>query len=93
VYRNHSIAHQQKLVLKGTDRCDCDSPAIDAGVCATVDKSQDVRCLPSFIIIGAMKSGTGELMKWLQWHPLLRVSANDATGACCVFFFCNDFFS
>ena len=61
-------------MLKGTDRCDCDSSAIDAGVCATVGKSQDVRCLPSFIIIGAMKSGTGELMKWLEWHPLLRVS-------------------
>lgn len=31
------------------------------------------RCLPSFIIAGAMKSGTGELMKWLRFHPKLRV--------------------
>jgi hypothetical protein len=31
------------------------------------------RCLPSFLIIGAMKSGTGELMKWLNLHPFLRV--------------------
>ncbi|KAJ1440541.1 P-loop containing nucleoside triphosphate hydrolase protein [Ochromonadaceae sp. CCMP2298] len=31
-----------------------------------------VRCLPSFMIIGAMKSGTGELMKWLQVHPQIE---------------------
>jgi hypothetical protein len=33
------------------------------------------RCLPSFIIAGAMKCGTGELMKWLQLHPRLRVGS------------------
>lgn len=31
------------------------------------------RCLPSFLIVGAMKSGTGELMKWLNLHPFLEV--------------------
>lgn len=30
-------------------------------------------CLPSFMIVGAMKSGTGELMKWLELHPYLKV--------------------
>lgn len=34
-----------------------------------------VKCLPSFIIAGTMKSGTGELMKWLQLHPFLRLNA------------------
>lgn len=34
---------------------------------------QHYRCLPSFLIIGAMKSGTGELMKWLNLHPFLQV--------------------
>jgi [heparan sulfate]-glucosamine 3-sulfotransferase 5 len=28
-------------------------------------------CLPSFVIIGAMKSGTGELQSWLALHPNL----------------------
>lgn len=29
-------------------------------------------CLPSFIIAGAMKSGTGELMRWLNLHPFMQ---------------------
>lgn len=34
-----------------------------------------MRCLPSFIIAGAMKCGTGELMKWLELHPNLAVGS------------------
>jgi hypothetical protein len=29
------------------------------------------KCLPTFIIVGAMKSGTGELLKLLNFHPNL----------------------
>jgi hypothetical protein len=44
----------------------------------TIDTTHyTTRCLPSFIIAGAMKCGTGELMKWLQLHPSLRVGSND----------------
>lgn len=43
----------------------------------TSSEHADLRCLPSFMIIGAMKCGTGELMKWLQLHPKLRLG----TGA------------
>jgi hypothetical protein len=29
-------------------------------------------CLPSFLIVGTMKGGTGEIMKWLKLHPFLK---------------------
>jgi len=34
-------------------------------------------CIPSFIIIGTMKSGTGELMRWLNLHPLMQSGSSD----------------
>lgn len=34
---------------------------------------QQIRCLPSFMIVGAMKSGTGALLRWLGMHPSLMV--------------------
>ena len=37
----------------------------DAGVCVAQ------RCLPTFLIVGAMKCGTGALMKALNQHPYL----------------------
>ena len=33
----------------------------------------NIRCLPSFIIAGAMESGTGALTSWLNAHPNLEV--------------------
>jgi hypothetical protein len=30
------------------------------------------KCLPTFVIAGAMKAGTGALMKWLNTHPALQ---------------------
>ena len=56
---------------------------VDAGICFTVPNTNafynifqqsqtQVQCLPSFIIAGAMKSATGELMKWLDLHPYLQ---------------------
>ena len=48
-----------------------DVHGIDAGDCVIYENK--LRCLPSFIIVGAMKSGTGELMKWLCTNPLIHV--------------------
>ena len=44
----------------------------DAGVCVTDSNALGYRCLPSFLIIGTMKSGTGTLMKLLNAHPNLQ---------------------
>jgi hypothetical protein len=40
-------------------------------------QTSEIRCLPSFIIAGAMKCGTGELMKWLQLHPKLALGTGN----------------
>jgi hypothetical protein len=40
-------------------------------------QASEIRCLPSFIIAGAMKCGTGELMKWLQLHPKLALGTGN----------------
>lgn len=57
-------------------------PALHAGHCIEVEsqysylrpfRRDKVTCYPSFAIIGAMKCGTGELMKWLELHPFLKV--------------------
>lgn len=58
-----------------------ETEGFDAGKCILIDnlrsnyQQQDVvvKCFPLFIIAGSMKCGTGEMMKWLQLHPLLRV--------------------
>ena len=59
---------------------------IDAGVCVHPVPAQyrqsfsrvkysknNIRCFPSFIIAGAMESGTGALTSWLNAHPNLQV--------------------
>ena len=52
--------------------------SLDAGVC--VEDAPDWRgvhrrrCLPSLAVIGAMKSGTTNIMLYLQNHPQLRTS-------------------
>ena len=49
-----------------------------AGLCVSAGgEAADASCLPHFVIPGAMKSGTGELMKWLNIHPLLRSGSGD----------------
>jgi hypothetical protein len=53
-----------------------DSVIPDAGVCVKESDSLGLRCLPSFLIIGAMKSGTGQLMDWLNFHPNLQSGRN-----------------
>eukprot|EP01041_Mallomonas_annulata_P006109 gene6109-12368_t len=48
---------------------------VDAGTCISYYHSAtnelQEHCLPSFAIVGAMKAGTGALMKWLNLHPYL----------------------
>jgi len=50
---------------------------IDAGQCVRTHKLKsngeggDVRCLPSFVLIGVQKAGTRELRNWLHMHPEL----------------------
>ena len=38
----------------------------------TSSDSVGIRCLPSFLIVGTMKAGTGALMTALNRHPMLR---------------------
>lgn len=74
----HSTAQQSirtspRPVIHHTDMptlCSCQS-SVDAGVCYRNKGS--LKCLPSFLIVGAMKSGTGALMKWLNYHPYIKV--------------------
>lgn len=47
----------------------CLVPASSMTANAVKQKIRFMKCSPSFVIIGAMKSGTGELMKWLNLHP------------------------
>jgi hypothetical protein len=49
--------------------CECGT-ALQAGDCVVIKNK--IRCLPSFVIVGAMKSGTGALLRWLAMHPNLQ---------------------
>eukprot|EP00730_Choanoeca_flexa_P014597 TRINITY_DN6439_c0_g1_i2.p1 TRINITY_DN6439_c0_g1~~TRINITY_DN6439_c0_g1_i2.p1 ORF type:complete len:508 (+),score=124.07 TRINITY_DN6439_c0_g1_i2:289-1812(+) len=42
---------------------------LDAGMCVMDKESGKMGCLPSFIVIGAMKAGTAEVQGWLSQHP------------------------
>ena len=55
-----------------------------AGACIL---SESGRCLPTFLIAGAMKAGTGALMKWLNQHPYLQSGMNVARQTREVHFF------
>jgi hypothetical protein len=65
---------------------DCKIPTgLDAGLCVRTysigtarsrktglkRSTQDIRCLPSFVILGVQKAGTRELRNWLHIHPNL----------------------
>lgn len=39
-----------------------------------------LRCLPSLVIAGTMKSGTGVLMRWLNTHPQLQSGMGEDGG-------------
>ncbi|KAJ1461482.1 P-loop containing nucleoside triphosphate hydrolase protein [Pelagophyceae sp. CCMP2097] len=51
---------------------------LDAGVCVEVAGAwtRKARCIPSLAVIGAMKSGTTNIMLYLSLHPKLRTSEN-----------------
>ena len=56
--------------MKAAETCSC-GQGLDAGDCVMI--GQQIKCLPSFMIVGAMKSGTGALLRWLGMHPSLMV--------------------
>ncbi len=67
----YTKSNESKLRLINSTQLLCNSNvSIDAGTCLSF-KKKEMKCFPSFMIIGAMKSGTGELMKWLNMHPML----------------------
>jgi hypothetical protein len=48
---------------------------LQAGMCTeytTLLSDKNMKCLPSFLIIGVMKAGSGELLNWLRLHPHLK---------------------
>ena len=78
----YSKSNESKLRLINATQLLCNSNvSIDAGTCLSF-KKKEMKCFPSFMIIGAMKSGTGELMKWLNMHPMLvSGKGNDNSNA------------
>lgn len=50
---------------------------LDAGVCVR-DRSGEHGCLPSLVLIGAMKAGTTEFAEYAQLHPALRAVHREA---------------
>lgn len=82
----NSIRLASRAVYEVNQTLSSPYPSLHAGECVKlVDsysylkpfKKQKVSCFPSFMIVGAMKCGTGELMKWLELHPYLRVIAGN----------------
>eukprot|EP00039_Didymoeca_costata_P015195 m.254472 g.254472 ORF g.254472 m.254472 type:complete len:528 (-) comp16172_c0_seq1:46-1629(-) len=82
--RNNSIVWDSRFVWSDPGPKTCPFVKnIDAGVCvrthpihAHAADTRDVRCLPSFVILGVQKAGTRELRNWLHMHPnLLGASA------------------
>ena len=60
-------------VLVESRRCEVNASSLDAGVCVDFD---GVHCVPSLAVIGAMKSGTTNVMLYLSLHPSLRTCTN-----------------
>jgi hypothetical protein len=85
-YSNSSIRHRDRYAIdRNCTFSTSNSYSADAGVCfinrrsglfALLSAERSFQCLPSFVIAGAMKSGTGELMKWLHYHPFLRTGSS-----------------
>eukprot|EP00939_MAST-03C_sp_MAST-3C-sp1_P002425 g2425.t1 len=60
--RPQAVVHDEK---------DATLSNIDAGHCVR-RADGEIACLPLFLILGTQKSGTTELMNWLNAHPSLR---------------------
>lgn len=54
--------------------CAPNTTSMDAGVCVQFSNAQrkQISCLPSMVIFGFQKCGTGELQGWLSGHPVLH---------------------
>lgn len=82
------LSANASIRLDGRQVVDDNCTVVDAGWCYPVKQGflsilrgqHDVQCLPSFVIAGAMKSGTGELMKWLAYHPFLQLGQGQGRG-------------
>lgn len=91
IYTKYGIRQTKRLVYPSYCNLTSLTTLSDAGICRVSPKSstfswlswfsfaenKKIQCLPSFMIIGTMKSGTGELMKWLHYHPLLALGTRD----------------
>jgi len=64
-------------VLSDSGGC-AKASSLDSGVCVegADGRRPSVRCVPTVAVIGAMKSGTTNIMLYLQQHPRLRTSEN-----------------
>ena len=70
-----SIYKESRIIVADTiatfkEDLQLDSALTDSGNCFAFERDH-IKCFPSFVIAGTMKSGTGELMKWLNLHPQL----------------------
>lgn len=72
---------EQRLV----NASNMDFDLADAGRCYYTKSRSHAYCLPSVIILGAMKAGTTELITWMQKHPAVQASRHELE------FFSNDF--
>lgn len=63
---------QRRIVIDAG--CKPTPDMLDAGVCVQMTSSQrkEIGCLPSLIIFGFQKCGTGELQGWLSAHPAMH---------------------
>ena len=68
------------------------SRSIEAGTCVRFDDNK-IRCFPTFIIAGAMKSGTGAMMNYLNQHPFIESGKNGNQGWNEMHFFGTDSFN
>ena len=77
-YPDSILNNLRKYVV--ADDCDniCTAIQPEAGLCVqNVASLHSLHCLPSLLIVGAMKSGTGTMMKWLNEHPRLQSGLGD----------------
>lgn len=91
-FNNPSPSHSKDSQVIGDvsneSSINCKAVKTDAGVCIRDTTNKGFRCLPSFLIIGTMKGGTGVLMDMLNEHPNL-ISGKGEDGSNEIHFFGN----
>ena len=64
IYRNSTANKKRIVYIYENELNECKSVSVDANVCFMKRNSiNTMKCLPLFIIVGVMKSGTGALMR------------------------------